>query len=62
MLNKKSKEFIREKVENSHLVFIAKNQANDTITLIRQLIESVGWDLVSERIAIHPGQKTEAIN
>lgn len=51
-MNKKSKEFIREKVESSHLVQIAKNQASDTVSLIRQLIESVGWELRSEKIAL----------
>lgn len=49
-LNKKSKDFIREKVEHSHLVSIAKNQAKDTISVIRQLIESVGWELISDKI------------
>jgi threonyl-tRNA synthetase len=49
-MNKNSKEFIREKVEQSHLMLIAKNQANDTISLIQQLIESLGWELVSEKI------------
>lgn len=61
-LNKKSKEFIREKVETSHLVQIAKNQANDTISLVRQLIESVGWTLVSEKLAIEPEQKIKTLN
>ncbi len=51
-LNKKSKEFIRKKVEDSQLVQIAKNQAHETISLIRQLIESVGWELVSEKIIL----------
>ena len=41
-LNKKSKDFIREKVSQSHLLAIARNQASDTIQMIRQLIESVG--------------------
>lgn len=49
-MNKKSKDFIRDKVERSHLIAIAKNQANDTILVIRQLIESVGWELVSDKI------------
>lgn len=48
-MNKKSKEFIREKVENSHLYQIAKNQAADTISVIRQLIESVGWELQTDK-------------
>ncbi|WP_346860873.1 DUF4230 domain-containing protein [uncultured Draconibacterium sp.] len=61
-LNKKSKEFIREKVESSHLILIAKNQANDTISLIRQLIESVGWELVSEKVAIQPADKFKKLN
>ncbi len=52
-MNKKSKEFIRQKVETSHLVQIAKNQATDTISLIRQLIESVGWELVAEHSALN---------
>nr|WP_319512352.1 DUF4230 domain-containing protein [uncultured Draconibacterium sp.] len=47
-MNKRSKEFIREKVEQSHLVQIAKNQANDTIGIVRQLIESVGWEFTAE--------------
>ncbi len=59
-LNKKSKEFIRKKVEDSQLVQIAKNQAHETISLIRQLIESVGWNLVSEKIALkHNNTKRE---
>jgi hypothetical protein len=52
-MNKKSKDFIREKVEHSHLIIIAKNQANDTVSLIEQLIESVGWELVSQPIALN---------
>jgi hypothetical protein len=60
-LNKKSKDFIREKVESSHLILIAKNQANDTISLIRQLIESVGWELVSEKVAIQPTDKKKEL-
>ncbi|WP_319589720.1 DUF4230 domain-containing protein [uncultured Draconibacterium sp.] len=47
-MNKRSKEFIREKVEQSHLVQIAKNQANDTIGIVQQLIESVGWEFTAE--------------
>lgn len=49
-MNKNSKEFIRNKVEQSHLISIAKNQANDTLSLIQQLIESLGWKLVSDKI------------
>lgn len=60
-LNKKSKEFIREKVRTSHLIRIAKNQASDTVSLIRQLIESVGWELVSETLAIRPGQSPKEL-
>ena len=47
-MNKRSKEFIREKVEQSNLVQIAKDQANDTISLVQQLIESVGWQFEAE--------------
>ncbi|KJF43264.1 MULTISPECIES: DUF4230 domain-containing protein [Draconibacterium] len=47
-MNKRSKEFIREKVEESHLVQIAKDQATDTIALVQQLIESVGWQFEAE--------------
>ncbi|MBT6006213.1 MAG: DUF4230 domain-containing protein, partial [Prolixibacteraceae bacterium] len=49
-LNKKSKDFIRKKVESSHLIQIARNQASDTISVIKQLIESLGWELVSDKI------------
>jgi len=51
-MNKKSKEFIREKVERSYLFDIARNQAADTITVIRQLIDSVGWTLETEKNAL----------
>lgn len=51
-MNKKSKEFIRDIVEHSHLYQIARNQASDTIRVIRELIESVGWRLVSENMAM----------
>ncbi|MEN8115344.1 MAG: DUF4230 domain-containing protein [Bacteroidota bacterium] len=61
-INKKSKEFIREKVEHSHLYQIARNQASDTVALIRQLIESVGWELVSDKIAFSPGEKSNELN
>jgi hypothetical protein len=47
-MNKKSKEFIRDKVERSYLFDIARNQGADTIAVIRQLIDSVGWKLVTE--------------
>lgn len=46
VISKKSKEFIREKVKDSELLNIAENQANETIMVIKQLIESVGWTLV----------------
>ena len=49
-LNKKSKDFIRKKVESSHLIQIARNLASDTISVIKQLIESLGWELVSDKI------------
>lgn len=51
-MNKKSKDFIRTKVNNSHLIGIARNQAHDSINLIRQLVESVGWELIAEKIPL----------
>lgn len=51
-VNKKSKEFIREKIEQSYLFDIARNQATDTISVIHQLIDSVGWSLVTEEIKL----------
>ena len=57
-MNKKSKEFIRGKIERSYLFDIARNQAADTIAIIRQLIDSVGWELTAEDIALPvPGEK-----
>ena len=47
-MNKKSKEFIRDKVQRSYLFDIARNQAIDTITVIKQLIDSFGWTLKTE--------------
>ena len=55
-LNKKSKEFIREKVEDSQLYTIAQKQASDTMEVIRHLIESVGWKLHSEDLMLQAKQ------
>ena len=60
-MNKKSKEFIRIKVEQSHLYQIARHQASDTIRVIRALIESVGWKLVSENMAMDKQKETRKI-
>jgi len=60
-MNKKSKEFIRVKVEQSHLYQIARHQASDTIRVIRALIESVGWKLVSENMAMDKQKETRKI-
>lgn len=49
-INKKSKDFIRDKVKQSHLFNIAQSQAADTIGVMRHLIESVGWKLHSPGI------------
>jgi hypothetical protein len=46
-MNKKSKEFLREKIERSYLFDIARNQAADTFSVIKQLIDSVGWELIT---------------
>jgi hypothetical protein len=51
-VNKKSKEFIREKIESSYLFDIARNQAADTLAVIQQIIDSVGWKLVAEDISL----------
>lgn len=57
-VNKKSKDFIREKVAESELFPIARKQAGDTVGVIRELIESVGWELQSEPLAIDMTSKT----
>lgn len=51
-MNIKSKEFIRDKIERSYLFDISRNQAADTVAIIKQLIESVGWELVAEDLAL----------
>lgn len=58
-MNKKSKEFIREKVERSYLFNIARNQGADTIAVIRQLIDSVGWALVTDDLALPRTQQLD---
>lgn len=58
----KSKEFIREKIERSYLFDIARNQAGDTVAVIRQLIDSVGWDLVAEDLILPQSKKPEKLN
>lgn len=61
-MNKKSKEFIREKVEHSNLYQIATNQATDTIRVIRELIESVGWKLIDENMAVDQHKEKQKLN
>ena len=61
-LNKKSKDFIREKVAESDLFLIAQNQATDTIQVIRELIESVGWKLTTEKLAIDEKPESKKLN
>lgn len=49
-LQKNAKEFIREKALGSHIMEIARRQSEETISIIRQLIGSVGWELVPDVI------------
>lgn len=58
-MNKKSKEFIREKIERSYLFDIARNQAAETISVIRQLIDSVGWELIASDNALTAGKEEQ---
>ena len=60
-VNKKSKDFIREKVTESELYSIARKQASDTIGVIRDLIESVGWKLHSEHKTLEVHKETKSI-
>ncbi|MBN1985021.1 MAG: DUF4230 domain-containing protein [Prolixibacteraceae bacterium] len=48
-ISKKSKDFIRKKVDESDLYIIAENQAAETIEFIRQLAVSVGWKMITEK-------------
>lgn len=59
---KNTKNFIREKAETGHLMQIANNQSADTIGIIRQLIESVGWELVSEKVLDSTKEKEKLQN
>jgi len=56
-MNIRSKEFIREKIERSYLFDIARSQAADTVAVIRQLIDSVGWELVAEDLELLRAQQ-----
>lgn len=49
-INKRSKEFIRGKVYDSQLIKIARNQADDTISVLHQLVDSTGWKLITENL------------
>ncbi len=60
-VNKKSKDFIREKVAESELFSIARKQASDTVGVIHELIESVGWELQSEPLAIDKTPETKLL-
>ena len=61
-VNRKSKDFIREKVAESELYSIARKQASDTIGVIRELIESVGWELHTENKELETRDESKAIN
>lgn len=61
-MNKKSKDFIREKVADSDLYILAGNQAAESIQIIRALIESVGWVLVSENLAFKETEEPKKIS
>lgn len=61
-MNKKSKDFIREKVAESDLYILAGNQAAESIQIIRALIESVGWVLVSENLAFKETEEPKKIS
>ena len=47
-ITKKSKDYVRDKAINGQLFIIAKKQATDTISVIREIIESMGWQLSIE--------------
>jgi len=49
IMNQKAKDFIREKAQQSELIHLAKHQSGETVAIIRQLIESVGWELNPEK-------------
>ena len=61
-INKNSKDFIRNKVAQSDLFLIAQNQANDTVLFIKNLIESIGWKMVTNNFSIEPEQKKSIKN
>jgi len=60
-LNKKAKELIREKALKSHLMEAAKHQASETILLIKQLVEPIGWKLESQGYFID-SDKNKSLN
>lgn len=57
-IHRKAKDFIRERAEDGHLMQMAQNQSTETLAIIRQLIEAVGWELVSHKtIEKHASKK-----
>ncbi len=61
-MNKNSKEFIRDKVDESDLYIIANHQALDTIKVIQELIESVGWRLETENLKLEQAQQAKSLD
>lgn len=47
-MNSKSKDIIREQVQQSDLFLAAEQQSNDMLDLIRFMVEGSGWTLVFE--------------
>lgn len=60
-MNKNSKEFIRDKVDESDLYIIANHQALDTIKVIQELIESVGWKLETENLKLEQTEQARSL-
>lgn len=58
-IHRKAKDFIRERAEDGHLMQMAQNQSTETLAIIRQLIEAVGWELVSHKTIEKPASKKE---
>ncbi len=48
LLNQRAKEHIRNKTEESSLFNIARNQASETIALIKSFTESSNWKIVTD--------------
>ena len=61
-LNKDAKQYIIEKIPESGLIEQAKKEALSTISLIENVVETIGWTLDYSALTIHASSDVKKIS